>query len=37
MKYNEKLALAIEREKQMSETDFLNEREIKIENRNSIL
>lgn len=34
---NEKLQDLIEKEKKMSVNDFLNEREIKLQNRNSIL
>ena len=34
---NEKLQELIEKEKKMSVNDFLNEREIKLQNRNSIL
>ena len=37
MKFNEKLAARIEAEKKMSINDFLNERELKLSNRNSIL
>lgn len=37
MKFNEKLTARIEAEKKMSINDFLNERELKVSNRNSIL
>jgi len=37
LKMNEKLQEFIEKEKKMSVNDFLNEREIKLQNRNSIL
>ena len=37
MKYNEKLTEKIEAEKKMSVNDFLNDREVKMENRNTVL
>ena len=36
-KMNEKLQELIEKEKKMTMNEFLNERELKIQNRNSIL
>jgi len=37
LKMNEKLTAKIEQEKKMSFNDFINTREVKISNRNSIL
>ena len=37
LKMNEKVQALIEKEKKMSVNDFLQERELKIQNRNSIL
>jgi len=37
MKLNEKLELMIQKESKMSVNDFLNEREMKLQNRSTIL